>query len=253
MASNLPAILENVLLMVRKASATLDAVDVLRGGFLLTACAVRSSCPDKFMVVMPLLTVTSQILAVNSILVFRSRFISYGPRAMSQPENGSTAKPRTTSAGLLDKLEAWNVPHNYFKHFYIVSVVSSVTWGIQLAVRGPLFRVVASTLTSARLSEPSMSFNQIALCWTLLAFQGVRRLYECITLDKPSSSRMWVGHWLFGLAYYTSMGIAVWIEGTCKDSDLMNSYFPGLILFSLQPPSYRPISPWVTPGSPPLL
>lgn len=138
---------------------------------------------------------------------------------MSRPENGTTAKTQAKSTGLLDKLATLTVPHNYFKHFYVVSVLSSVLWGIQLAARGPLFRAIASTMVSARLLEPSMSFNQITLCWVLLASQGVRRLYECVVLEKPSSSRMWVGHWLFGLAFYTSMGIAVWIEGTGKDRE----------------------------------
>ncbi|KAL1961347.1 hypothetical protein VTO42DRAFT_75 [Malbranchea cinnamomea] len=177
----------------------MDALEVLRGGFLLTACA---------------------ILAINNIPAFRRRFIFYGPRAVSSPTKSSLADKAPTPRKdswvelLLDRIATWNVPHSYFIHFYIVSVISSTLWGIQLATRGPLFRAVASTINRAWLSEYSMSCHQIVLCWALLALQGVRRLYECFALTKPSTSKMWFGHWLFGLAFYISMGIAIWIEGT---------------------------------------
>ena len=57
MAFELPDIVEDILLKAQEVSAALDAVEVLRGGFLLTACAVRSSCPTEFTMVMRLLTV----------------------------------------------------------------------------------------------------------------------------------------------------------------------------------------------------
>ena len=74
---------------------------------------------------------------------------------------------------------------------------------------------VASRLDDATLASPSMSINQIALCWALMAVHGVRRLYECITLTKKSSqSKMWLGHYVYGLMYYVAMGIAIWIDGS---------------------------------------
>lgn len=30
---------------------------------------------------------------------------------------------------------------------------------------------------------------------------------------KPSASKMWFVHWLLGIAFYVTVGIAVWIEG----------------------------------------
>ncbi|PQE16092.1 3-oxo-5-alpha-steroid 4-dehydrogenase protein [Rutstroemia sp. NJR-2017a WRK4] len=58
-----------------------------------------------------------------------------------------------------------------------------------------------------------MSVNQVALAWTLMALQGGRRLYESLTLTKPSESKMWVGLWGIGIAYYIAIGVSVWIEG----------------------------------------
>ena len=59
----------------------------------------------------------------------------------------------------------------------------------------------------------SMSVDQIALTWSLVSIQGIRRLLESLFLVKPSSSSMWFVHWLLGIAFYLAMGIAVWIEG----------------------------------------
>jgi 3-oxo-5-alpha-steroid 4-dehydrogenase 3 / polyprenol reductase len=59
-----------------------------------------------------------------------------------------------------------------------------------------------------------MSFNQLVLCWSLLAAQGTRRLYESLIFSKPSLSKMWFGHYFLGLLYYLAMSVAIWIEGT---------------------------------------
>lgn len=58
-----------------------------------------------------------------------------------------------------------------------------------------------------------MSVNQVILCSALMAIQGGRRLFECISLGKPSQSKMWVVHWVIGLVYYLAMTVAVWVEG----------------------------------------
>ena len=58
--------------------------------------------------------------------------------------------------------------------------------------------------------------NQLALMWTLMAVQGLRRLVESILLGKPSASKMWFVHWILGVLFYAAMSIAVWIEGAGK-------------------------------------
>lgn len=62
--------------------------------------------------------------------------------------------------------------------------------------------------------QNSMTMHQVLLCTTLMLIQGGRRLYESFALAKPSSSRMWVVHWLLGLCFYTGITIAVWVEGS---------------------------------------
>lgn len=61
-----------------------------------------------------------------------------------------------------------------------------------------------------------MSMNQIALMWSLMAIQGLRRLTESILLGKSSASKMWSGHWILGMLFYIAMSIAVWIDGAGK-------------------------------------
>lgn len=117
---------------------------------------------------------------------------------------------------LLDYLATYQVPHSYFTHFYIVAVMSSVFWGVQILVKGTAVRALASYSLS-KSPEKSMTMEQVFLAWSLMAVQGVRRLYESITLVKPSSAKMWFMHWFIGIAFYLAVGVAVWIEGvgTC--------------------------------------
>jgi len=114
---------------------------------------------------------------------------------------------------ILDYLASWTVPHSFFTHFYVTSVLSSAFWATQLLSRGPAFRAVAARVSDEHLQQ-SMSLNQIIWCWVLMAIQGCRRLYECIAISKPSSSRMWFVHWLLGIAFYVATNLALWIEGT---------------------------------------
>ena len=58
-----------------------------------------------------------------------------------------------------------------------------------------------------------MSIDQIALTWSLMSIQGVRRLFESSMFAKPSTSKMWFVHWLLGIAFYLAVGVSVWIEG----------------------------------------
>lgn len=112
----------------------------------------------------------------------------------------------------LNHLATYQVPHAYFTHFYIVSVMSSLFWGVQILVKGAAVRALASYSLS-KSPDKSMTMEQVFLTWSLMALQGVRRLYESITLVKPSSSKMWFVHWFVGICFYLAVGVAVWIEG----------------------------------------
>lgn len=148
-----------------------------------------------------------QTLTVSIPSSLRSRFLLYGPRA-------TTAGARTPAAGgLLDYLATWRVPHSYFTQFYVASVLSSAFWAVQLVYRGALFQAIASRISQEHLQQ-SMSLTQLIVCWVLLAIQGIRRLWESYIFAKPSSSQMWVVHWVLGIGFYLAAAVAIWIEGT---------------------------------------
>jgi 3-oxo-5-alpha-steroid 4-dehydrogenase 3 / polyprenol reductase len=66
-----------------------------------------------------------------------------------------------------------------------------------------------------------MTFEQVKITWIMLLVQGCRRLYESLSLSKEdifsventSTSKMWGGHWVLGLAFYAATSVAIWIEG----------------------------------------
>jgi 3-oxo-5-alpha-steroid 4-dehydrogenase 3 / polyprenol reductase len=150
------------------------------------------------------------ILAIYAIPALRDRFLVYGARAAPISTNRSLQRSQAIHERFLDYIASIKVPHSWFKHFYMVSVLSSMVWLPVLYTRGPILQKV---LSATSVDRPSMSFNQLVLCWTLMMVQGSRRLYETITLAKPSLSKMWIGHYVLGLLYYLTMGVAIWIEG----------------------------------------
>jgi 3-oxo-5-alpha-steroid 4-dehydrogenase 3 len=113
----------------------------------------------------------------------------------------------------MDALAMWQVPHQYFTHYYAVSVLSSAFWISQLLTKGPAFQFVVSNMSDEHLQN-SMTIQQVILCTTLVLIQGGRRLYESFALAKPSSSRMWAVHWLLGLCFYAGITTAIWVEGS---------------------------------------
>ncbi|OGE58488.1 hypothetical protein PENARI_c001G11252 [Penicillium arizonense] len=179
----------------------MDAVDALRAFFLLAAATTVS-------------------ISIPSSL--RDRFLVYGPRATSiSTSSDQSAAARAQPAGegkgagrgILDYMATWQVPHSYFKQFYIASLLSSVFWAAQLLSRGVVFQAIATRVNEEH-RQQSMSMTQLIICWILLAMQGSRRLWECINFSKPSSSQMWVVHWVLGLGFYLAAGVAIWIEGS---------------------------------------
>jgi 3-oxo-5-alpha-steroid 4-dehydrogenase 3 len=140
---------------------------------------------------------------------FRSNIMNYGSRSTT-PTKAESKASNGPIQRLFQYVGSFRVPHTWFTHYYVVSVLSSLFWGVQIYANGSVIKLLAS-YSQSRTS--SMTFNQVLLAWGLMAAQGIRRLYESITLMKPSQSKMWVGIWALGIAYYTFMGISVWIEG----------------------------------------
>lgn len=150
----------------------------------------------------------------------KSRFIIYGARA-TPPSNTDKKPKNSTQNGTREFLNTWldllanlQVPHTWFLHFYVVSLLSSIFWAYQILTGGLFFKLIAGNERSASPdSKPSMSTDQLALVWSLMTLQAVRRLWESIQTAKPSTSKMFLAHWLMGLIFYLCMGIAIWVEG----------------------------------------
>jgi 3-oxo-5-alpha-steroid 4-dehydrogenase 3 len=159
---------------------------------------------------------TFTLLLINAFPFLRSRFIDYGARANDSNNEDGKSKGKEISRErrtLLDYLASWTVPHSWFTHYYIFSILASAFWAVQILTRGPAFRALAEGLSEKHQLQ-SMSINQVILCWSLLAIQGSRRLYESIAPAKPSKSRMPFLHWLLAFAYYAATSVAIWIEGS---------------------------------------
>lgn len=145
---------------------------------------------------------------------FREKIMNYGSRGIT-PQTSAAKCSRTWLETLFESIAAIQVSHTWFTHYYVVSVASSIFWAHQIYIRGPAFEYLTA---HSNTSHEGMTVNQVFLAWLFMAIQGSRRLYESITLTKPSQSKMWVGLWLIGIAYYVFMGLSVWIEGIGKDN-----------------------------------
>ncbi|KAI6716007.1 hypothetical protein PZA11_002360 [Diplocarpon coronariae] len=161
---------------------------------------------------------------------FREQIMNYGSRGTTPSMPAKEQKKRTLS--LFEYVASIQVPHTWFTHYYVVSVLSSIFWGYQIYTRGSAFQLLA---TFAQPNASTMTVNQVFSAWVLMGIQGSRRLYESITLTRPSRSRMWAGLWLVGIAYYAVMGVSVWIEGVA----LLAREDPQESLLEIGPPSLK--------------
>lgn len=177
-----------------------------------------------------------QILLLTTIRPLAVRFLPYGSRLVpppTQPTTRLTYRPPRRLAldpplppsvlTLLDRLAALTVPHAYFTHFYLLSLALSLLTILTLLTHpAPL----APLLTPP--PNPTISPQQLVLTLTALLAQSARRAYESLTLTparlKPPRlrtkeatrppSRMWVGHWALGLAFYALIHPAAWLHAS---------------------------------------
>ncbi|UKZ77786.1 hypothetical protein TrVFT333_005512 [Trichoderma virens FT-333] len=144
----------------------------------------------------------------------RSALMDYGARrAKPSQASAEKTKAQAPSQGFFDVLTSYGqLPHSWFIHFYIASVLWSIFWGWQFMSKGSLMRTMAEM--QHRSQSPEVNLTGTLVAWLLMSYQGVRRLFECIFVTKPGSSPMWFVHWVLGLAYYTATGVSVWIHGS---------------------------------------
>ncbi|MCJ1462287.1 hypothetical protein MMC07_000887 [Pseudocyphellaria aurata] len=164
--------------------------------------------------------------SMSSVPTLRSRFVAYGSRATptsdgqqrNLPDAGETGKESDQAANkfspskLLDDIASIRVPHRWFIHFYLASLLSSALWGYQILTRGFLVRIICEN-PNLRTPRRSMSVDQVFWAWFLMSVQGLRRFLESLADTKASTSEMFLAHWLLGLTFYMAMGVAIWIEG----------------------------------------
>lgn len=141
------------------------------------------------------------IFIVRLVPELRKRFLDYGARGqvasgtIQDPKRDEKPKPGTSSISLqlLDVLERLTVPHSWFFHFYIVAVGGSLLQ-FQHDVR-------------SHMSPPALVASGAFL------LQGCRRLLECLLYNRESKSRMWIGHYVIGLAFYFFTNLALFMDG----------------------------------------
>lgn len=135
---------------------------------------------------------------------------------MSNVSSPSKQPSRTAIEHLFDTVADIKVPHNYFTHFYILSVACSVFWG---------WTLWASNGLNPEAPLRSASAATVGLTQLLMLAQGVRRLLESYTYTSGSKSGMWFGHWILGMMFYFTTNIAVWIEGAASFENHIPQYW----------------------------
>ncbi|ODQ50796.1 hypothetical protein SAICODRAFT_96256 [Saitoella complicata NRRL Y-17804] len=175
---------------------------LLRAYFLLTSCSVL------------LAYVTPSL---------RASFIPYGKTLTSSAKNksgtGSQAREQKKDS-LLDWAASWTVPKKFFKHFYVLSTFVSIGWAWVIIERRWRDAPISPWLSTWR----TQSSLEVALTWAMMLIQGVRRLCECFFVERPTQARMWIGHYVVGLGFYSAMSLAVWIEGASNVLDPNSSF-----------------------------
>lgn len=152
------------------------------------------------------------IIIVRFIPDLQYRFLDYGARSSEKRKDHTTrssALPRWLQLQLdplLDVATDVTVPHSWFYHFYLVSSICTAIWS------GIIIRGYEPQLLSPKWSLSHPWEARTKLCMLLMQVQGLRRLYECLFMSKPSKSRMWIGHYVIGIAFYLVTNVAIWLE-----------------------------------------
>lgn len=172
---------------------------------------------QAFFVVSTAILFSMQVLPDNA----RKAFFAYGARRPAHTQHGpngqaSGQKAEAKADSLLVLTSYAQVPHSWFIHFYIVSVAWSIFWGWQYISKGSIMRAMAEMQhrSAVESHSPEVDLSATLVTWLLMSSQGARRLSECLFVSKPGSSPMSAFHWALGVAYYTAVGISVWIQGS---------------------------------------
>jgi len=165
----------------------------------------------------------------------RDALLGYGARRTSgnaDEKGGKTAPTASESQGrgrhwlvdVLGKLYLlYEVPHAWFRHFYIALLVFLLFWAGEFLLEGRAMRAIAET--EARLNPPSggdgdeaktMDAARVVAIWGMLIFHAARRAWECFYVMKPSRSPMLGIHWAMSIAFYFVLSVSFWIHASGK-------------------------------------
>lgn len=149
------------------------------------------------------------IVTARIIPASQKRFLTYGARGQPGKWNNNRGNYQSNVQAWLDWLASIDVPHSWFTHFYVLSLASSLFWSFQIATKSRLLRTVSSyvPLQSASAPQPGIYLGMF-----LMVLQSTRRLWESYQFSRGSRSRMWIGHYIFGLSFYFVMNIAIWVD-----------------------------------------
>lgn len=155
------------------------------------------------------------IIIVRFIPDLKVRFLDYGARTSASPlaqrnlkhESALPRWMRIQFDPALDWHAEQTVPHDWFTHFYLICFSCSAYWIFHHG------KVLEAMITKPDAMQSAASWEgRTFIAMVLLQLQALRRLYECLVIAKPSKSRMWIGHYAIGVAFYLVTNIAVWIE-----------------------------------------
>ncbi|GKT43911.1 polyprenol reductase 1 [Colletotrichum spaethianum] len=175
---------------------------------------------------------SATVLAIQAIpKAAQHLLLDYGARSPASTDDQSKEAAGPQGSNVFNDIvkavtSVGQIPHSWFIHFYVASVAGSAFWAWQYLQGGSAITSIAAQQAAS--GAPSMSFEQTVLVWALMALQGGRRLYECLFVMKPGSSKMWFIHWLLGLGFYLCMSVSVWIDGSGESLSLRESTKPDL-------------------------
>ena len=143
------------------------------------------------------LSASASVLIAGLVPSLNHAFIPYGKtRTVTQSSNA-----------IIHYISSITVPKAWFWHFYLISMSLSIFWAT-------LFVVCSKDSQTCLLPWLGSVDNRTMILWTMMLMQGCRRLYESLYIQKLSSARMWIGHYLVGCTFYTFMSMAVLAEGS---------------------------------------
>ncbi|KAI8830207.1 3-oxo-5-alpha-steroid 4-dehydrogenase-domain-containing protein [Chytriomyces cf. hyalinus JEL632] len=145
-----------------------------------------------------------------AVLSLRSNL--FGRQLRSLTEYGKTA-PHTSHWLYVSK--------RLFTHFYVVgSAMSSILllWIVALpfsdSAMSVLSRLPRSDTILSETDSTNLLYTQLVLASSMMLFQTLRRLFECLFVQSFSASaKMHVLHYLNGILFYSVTPVAMMIDG----------------------------------------